>query len=330
MNFQNLPKTEQYQKYLDIAFKSGKLRLQKLMTDKPKLKKDPETKRKHTQYMEIEQIRDVQNVLCGSLKRIHEKFPSLDGLPPFYNKLARVTIRYETTKHALGAIHWAEKQCKEVAHQSVIAIKKARSLDEVKKRKSIFYGRISSIMRQVQKHFSVIEESRQIMKAWPDIKTDIRTVALAGYPNVGKSSILKALTTAQPEIKAYAFTTKRLNIGYCEKEPRVYQIIDTPGTFDRELKDMNNIEKQASFVLDMLAEKIIYVFDPSESCGYEVEQQIQLLNRIKKRIDKPIILVANKMDLDTTKFGVIRRLYPEIIELSVKEDVGLDKIKKAL
>ena len=93
---------------------------------------------------------------------------------------------------------------------------------------------------------------------------------------------------------------------------------------------MNNIEKQASFVLDMLAEKIIYVFDPSESCGYEVEQQIQLLNRIKKRIDKPIILVANKMDLDTTKFGVIRRLYPEIIELSVKEDVGLDKIKKAL
>jgi len=330
MNFQNLSKIENYQRYLDMAFKSGKLRLRKLLVDKPKLKKDKDAKKKHTQYMEIEQIRDVQGALCTHLRTIHENFPSLDSLPPFYNQLAHVTIRYETTKQALGSIHWAEKQCKEIAHLTITAIKKSHTIEEVQKRKGAFYGRISSVMKQMQKHLAVIDETRQIMKTWPDIKTDLRTIAITGYPNVGKSSILKALTSAQPEIKAYAFTTKKLNVGYCEREPRTYQLIDTPGTFDREITEMNNVEKQAMLVLKLLAEKVIYVFDPSESCGYEVELQLNLLKKIETRFDKPIIIVANKVDLDTTKFGLIKRQYPDIIEVSVKENVGVDKIKKAL
>lgn len=329
MNFQNLPKIENYQKYLDIAFKAGKLRKGKLMADKPTLKKDKEAKKRHIQYMEIEQIQEVQRTLCGALRQIHGKFPSLDSLPAFYNELAHITLCYSATKHGLGSIHWAEKQCREIAHLSITAIKKARTIEEVKKRKHGFYGRISSIMRQIQKHLAVVDESRQIMKAWPDIKTDIRTIAITGYPNVGKSSILKALTTAQPEIQAYAFTTKRLNIGYCEKEPLAYQLIDTPGAFDREITKMNNIEKQAILVLKMLAEKIIYVFDPSESCGYEVELQLNLLKRIEK-FGKSIIPVANKMDLDTTRFGLIKKCYPQIIEVSVKDGTGIDKLKKVL
>ncbi len=330
MNFQNLSKIENYQAYLDMAFKSGKLRLTKLLADKPKLKKDKDAKKKHTQYMEIEQIRDVQVALCTHLRAIHEKFPSLDSLPPFYNQLAHVTIRYQTTKQALGSIHWAEKQCKDIAHLTVTAIKKSRSIEEIKKRKAAFYGRISSVMKQMQKHLAVIDETRQIMKTWPDIKTDIRTIAIVGYPNVGKSSILKALTSAHPEIKAYAFTTKKLNIGYCEREPYMYQLIDTPGTFDREIGEMNNIEKQAMLVVKLLAEKIIYVFDTSESCGYEVELQLNLLKRIEKRFNKPIIVIVNKIDLDTAKLGMIKQHYPHVIEVSVKENVGIDKLKKAL
>lgn len=330
MNFQNLSKIENYQDYLDMAFKSGKLRLRKLLADKPKLKKDKDAKKKHTQYMEVEQIRDVQVSLCTHLRAIHEKFPSLDSLPPFYNQLAHVTIRYQTTKQALGSIHWAEKQCKDIAHLTITAIKKSQSIEEIKKRKAAFYGRISSVMKQMQKHLAVIDETRRIMKTWPDIKTDIRTIAITGYPNVGKSSILKALTSAHPEIKAYAFTTKKLNIGYCEREPRVYQLIDTPGAFDREITEMNTIEKQAMLVVKLLAEKVIYVFDPSESCGYEVELQLNLLKRIEKRFNKPIIVVANKMDLDTTKFGLIQKQYPHIIEISAKENSGVDKLKKAL
>ncbi|MFA6888160.1 MAG: GTPase [Candidatus Woesearchaeota archaeon] len=330
MNFQNLSKVENYQAYLNMAFKSGKLRLRKLLVDKPKLKKDKDAKRKHTQYMEIEQIRDVQGVLCGHLRAIHEKFPGLDSLPPFYNQLAHVTIRYQTTKQALGSMNWAEKQCKEIAHLTITAIKKARTLEDVQKKKGAFYGRISSVMKQMQKHLAVIDETRQIMKTWPDIKTEIRTITIAGYPNVGKSSILKALTSAQPEIKAYAFTTKKLNIGYCEREPRVYQLIDTPGTFDRDIEEMNNIEKQALLVVKLLAEKIIYVFDPSESCGYEVELQMSLLKRIEAKFDKPIIVVANKLDLDKTKFDLIKKEYPHLIEVSVKEGKGIEQIRKAL
>ncbi|MEK6867269.1 MAG: GTPase, partial [Nanoarchaeota archaeon] len=253
-----------------------------------------------------------------------------EELSPFYNELARVTIRYNLTKQALGSVKWAEKQCREVSWKVVIAIKRARSMDEIEKQKKAYFGRICSVMKQIQKHLVIIEESRRVLKSWPDVKEGVRTIAIAGYPNVGKSSLLKALTQTNPEIKAYAFTTKSLNIGYLEIEPRIYQIIDTPGTFDREIEKMNNVEKQAYVVMKHAAEKILYMFDPSESCGYEVESQLQLLKRIEKNFNKEITVIVNKVDLDTTKLSKIKKEYPHAIEISVKTRKGIEEVKNTI
>ncbi|MBI5073253.1 50S ribosome-binding GTPase [Candidatus Woesearchaeota archaeon] len=329
MNFQTLQKIENYQFYIERAFQVTKKSMDRIhQMKKPKMK-DAEHKRRYAQYVESERIKEFSKEVASQLKRVHEKFPGLDGLPPFYNELARVTIRYNYTKKGLGAINAAERACKEVERKAVTEMKIARSYDLMQNIRKKFYGRITALLRQMNESFQVIEESRRVMKTWPDIKPEIRTIAIAGYPNVGKSSLLKALTGANPDIQAYAFTTKSLNVGYMNVEPRTYQLVDTPGTFDRDVEDMNNVEKQAYVVLKHLAEKVIYVFDASESCGYEVEKQIKLAKRIKE-FDRPIIFVVNKMDLDMTKLDKITKEFPDAALISIKEQRGIEALKKSI
>ena len=124
------------------------------------------------------------------------------------------------------------------------------------------------------------------MREIPSIDYTMPCVVIAGYPNVGKSSILKCLSSAKPKIAQYPFTTKEIIIGHLNKREgyinKTYQIIDTPGLFDRPLDERNLIEKQAIAALNHLADIILFVFDPSETCGYSLHDQKELLSQIKK------------------------------------------------
>jgi len=46
------------------------------------------------------------------------------------------------------------------------------------------------------------------------VSEDEFTVVVAGYPNVGKSSFIRLVSTAEPEIAAYPFTTKGVIVGH--------------------------------------------------------------------------------------------------------------------
>jgi nucleolar GTP-binding protein len=77
-----------------------------------------------------------------------------------------------------------------------------------------------------------------------------------------------------------------------------YQIIDTPGLLDRPLTSRNDIELQAIAALTHLADVIVFITDPSETCGYLFKDQLSLLNQIQDVFkDKKFIIVENKVDL---------------------------------
>ena len=130
----------------------------------------------------------------------------------------------------------------------------------------------------------------------PAVIKQMPTVCIAGFPNVGKSTLLGKITTSKPEIKNYAFTTKTLNMGYMSagKEDNV-QVIDTPGTLAREDK-MNNIEKQAYLAIKYQADLIVYVFDPTDT--YPIEDQ-EALFELMKKYRKPIVVYLSKTDIAT-------------------------------
>ncbi|MCK4285134.1 MAG: hypothetical protein KAX18_02980, partial [Candidatus Lokiarchaeota archaeon] len=79
------------------------------------------------------------------------------------------------------------------------------------------------------------------------------------------------------------------------------QCLDTPGILDRPMSKRNSIELQAVLALRLISDLILFVFDPTPACGYDVESQIELFNEIKANFSKEgrveILIVLNKMDL---------------------------------
>jgi len=239
-----------------------------------------------------------------TLENYVKKFPSINNLPMFYQELIDIKIDINKLKKSLGAVDWARKTCQMIYSKQVKSLKKSKNLDFLNKKQQEIYGRITSVVKQINKELLNLGEAQKIMKDFPNIE-DNPTIVIAGYPNVGKSSLLRCISKAKPKIAHYPFTTKEIHVGHIEKKEKYvlqkYQVIDTPGLLDRPLSKRNDIEKQALAALSHLADIIVFVIDTTETCGYSLNDQKNLLAQIKKMFkDSKIIIVENKSDFKKT------------------------------
>lgn len=243
-------------------------------------------------------ITTATNILSDNLANIVRDFPSFDELPVFYRELADITVGVDRIRVSLSNLQWASRKIKEIGRAHVGRI---RRREDPKLVRQSALGRMSSIMQRVSKDLELLNEARDKLRSLPDIR-DEPTIVVAGYPNVGKSSFVKLVSSAQPEIATYPFTTKGLTVGHFTRKGRRYQIVDTPGLLDRPLKERNTIERQAILALNHIAGVILFILDPSESCGYTFLEQKRLLNEVRNTFSAPIITVYNKKDLITEDY----------------------------
>lgn len=286
MNFQDLHRIEDYKFYLDRAFKESKKKghAQYLRSNGDKISR--------IRTAEYEKIRTFGNEIKTRFEAITKNFPSIDSIPEFYQELVKNTLDYSKLKKSLGAIAWASQQVSLLTEEFQRKMKHSKTENNIKKIMNAYYGRASSIVKQIKENLSYVEESRKKMKEFPTIKTDLFTVAITGFPNIGKSTLLSKITPAKPEIKDYAFTTKGLNLGYSKYGIHKVQFIDTPGVLARDRR--NAIEEQAYLVLKYVANIIVYVIDLTEP--YPLKIQEKLLKELKEH-DKPIIIYLSKTDI---------------------------------
>ncbi len=315
MNFQGLAKVENYQKYLDIAYSNGSKTALEL---KQHLRiRDGDVAGKQRR-VEVARIETVVKTLANNFDFIVKSFPTIGQLSPFYQELVKCTVDAELLKKSLGALGWVKKKTILLFEDYRFKILRATKNEQFARLRSGFYGRTSSVVKQVSKNLDYIEQCRKIMKEYPALKERI-TIVIAGAPNVGKSTLLARLTGSEPKTAPYPFTTQQLNIGY-DNEGRQY--VDTPGLLDRPLSERNSIEKQAILALKYIASLIVFVIDPTEICGYTLPEQRSILQEIKETFKLPIILVANKADITSG--------YKNAIEVSATEGKGIDKLKKEI
>jgi nucleolar GTP-binding protein len=135
------------------------------------------------------------------------------------------------------------------------------------------------------------------------------------------------ISSAKPEIAEYPFTTKAVSIGHFMHEGRRYQVIDIPGLLDRPLSKRNKIELQAISALRHLGDVILFILDPSETCGYSLTSQKHLLNEIKRELKTPVLVVANKCDLEGVRGAEADML---MSHMSAETGEGIAEVKARL
>jgi nucleolar GTP-binding protein len=293
MNLGGLGKVETAETYLDIAFARAKKHASAV---KKSFKGSHFNKQKQREF---DSVVTVRNTLSKHLSLIHDSFPKVRDLDPFYKELIPLVLDLDQFKKSLAAVKWANERIQAMHDLTNKKIRGAKDYEAMMKVKRAYYGRISSIIKQLKKDFKFLEEARKQLKVLPTIKTSLTTIAIAGFPNVGKTTLLKALTGSAPAIAHYPFTTQQIMMGYKTYKGNKLQFMDTPGILDRPLKKRNNIEKQAVLAMRHVANVIVFVIDPSESCGYTLKEQKSLLKETAKNFDIPIIVALNKMDLAT-------------------------------
>lgn len=160
----------------------------------------------------------------------------------------------------------------------------------------------------------------------------IADIGLIGLPNAGKSTLLARITSAQPKIADYPFTTLTPNLGILPAEKQSITVADMPGIIEGAsegrglgLVFLRHIER---------TKVLIYVIDISRENPLKDFKIIQ--NEIKKYnpeiLNKIQIVVFNKIDLlAEKKYQTLRKKLSCLNNIptffvSAKEDIGIEKL----
>ncbi|UJR15338.1 hypothetical protein I4U23_002287 [Adineta vaga] len=285
----------------------------------------------------LRKIKFTQQSFHDKLQLILTEFPKLEEVHPFYADLMNVLYDKNHYKLALGQLSIAKNLIDNVAKDYGRMLKFADSLYRCKCLKKAALGRMATIVKRQNQSLQYLEQVRQHLSRLPSIDPNTRTLLVCGYPNVGKSSFLNKITRADVEVQPYAFTTKSLYVGHTDYKYLRWQVVDTPGILDHSLEDRNTIEMQAITALAHLRAAILYVMDVSETCGYTLEEQLNLFNNIKVLFtNKPLLIVVNKIDIKRLDelpedkkavFEQFRKDDVRIIEMSTFSEEGVIEVR---
>jgi GTP-binding protein len=170
---------------------------------------------------------------------------------------------------------------------------------------------------------------------------ELRTIAdagLVGYPNAGKSTLLRTISAARPKVAAYPFTTLHPIVG----------VVDFPGYGRATVADIPGLiegaHKNVGLGHDFLrhitrCKLLLFVLDVA---GSEARSPIEDLQQLRKEIDlydpmlsaRPWFIVANKMDLPDAEenLQVLRKRFGkiDIVPVSAAKGEGIEELKKKL
>jgi len=170
---------------------------------------------------------------------------------------------------------------------------------------------------------------------------ELRTIAdagLVGYPNAGKSTLLRKISAARPKVAAYPFTTLHPIVGVIEFPGYRRAIIaDIPGLIEGAHRGLGLGHEFLRHITR--CHVLVFVIDVA---GSEGRNPVEDLKNLRREIDlynptlssRPWIVVANKMDLPGAKENLkaMQERLPriKIVPTSSVKGEGVDALKEAL
>ena len=160
-------------------------------------------------------------------------------------------------------------------------------------------------------------------------------VGIVGFPNVGKSTLLKTLTSAKPKIGNYEFTTLKPNLGIVEyRDFKSFVLADIPGI----IEGASEGRGLGHYFLRHIERNSVLLFLLSSESDDIVKQYEVLLNELKKYnpelLDKQRLIAISKSDLlDEKQISKIKKNISNKIKnvpfefISSVSNIGLIQIK---
>lgn len=295
LSFFHVPNSKEL---LDIAFSRAMKSSAQVSKNAPILLK---AKKKESKRIKVA-IEELLDRIITIIKRV----PMIEELPDFYKELASLLVDVDELRLTLGKLNGILPLMRKLQREYSKKLSQIKTPKDADRIRRAAFGRISSIINKQNRNLEYLNKIRGRLKEIPSLDYTLRSIVVAGYPNVGKSSFVKQISTNKRiEVQEYPFTTKKLIMGHFDIEKRYSQIklqfLDTPGILDRPMSKRNNIELQAILALRLISDLIIFMFDPTPSCGYSIDSQLDLYHEIKNNFTKEgkieIVIVFNKMDL---------------------------------
>jgi nucleolar GTP-binding protein len=266
----------------------------------------------------------LSQALCVPLRDIVDGYKrEWRRLHPFERVVADLTARARQNKdgltlvNVLDEIHEARKMLLEAGKDWVAKAKYAETAKEADE--AVKEG--TERMMDLYKEFAfepvagILGLQRDLRSA-PAVELDTPAVVLVGAPNVGKSSIVRYISSATPEVNNYPFTTRGMTLGHVEvfwsdneaiakavipegkrkgnvPAPEVMmgkyafsqlcQVMDSPGLLVRPDTKRNEMEELTLAAMKHLPTAVMYVMDFSGAAGDKcssVKDQLQLRREV--------------------------------------------------
>jgi GTPase len=183
--------------------------------------------------------------------------------------------------------------------------------------------RISALKRRL----AHVQGSRAVMRAERE-RADVPLVALAGYTNAGKSTLLNRMTGAEVGVRDRLFHTLDPTTRSLRLDGRPFLLTDTVG-FIRKLPHQLVDAFGATLEETRLADLLVHVVDAS----VEEDEMLEMLRAVEDVLeeigtgDQPRILVLNKADaLGEDRRREVSRRHPEAVLVSALTGEGLDEL----
>ena len=188
-------------------------------------------------------------------------------------------------------------------------------------------NRISALKRRL----SHVKGSRDVMRAERE-RAGLPEIALAGYTNAGKSTLLNALTGAEVGVQDRLFHTLDPTTRVMRLDGRPFLLTDTVG-FIRKLPHQLVDAFGATLEETRLADLILHVVDASADED-ELLAMLAAVDTVLEEIgagENSRMLVLNKADrIDGDRRAELRRLHPDAVLVSALAGTGLDRLRERI
>jgi GTPase len=160
-------------------------------------------------------------------------------------------------------------------------------------------------------------------------RSETPTIALAGYTNVGKSTLLNSLTGADASVDDRLFETLDPTTRSFEQDGRRYLVTDTVG-FIRRLPHQLVEGFAATLEETLVADLVLHVADASAT-EERLQEQLRAVNAVLEEIgaaELPGQLVLNKIDaVDALGRRRLRNRFPDALQVSARTGEGVDELR---